>query len=155
MILYILPPYFHYPKMTKKCMMDGFPFSGEPTLVPVSYDRDRDTFLYENIVFCSPECGKGWLFRDVHNNTDRLQLFTLYCKKVLGLHAHVSICPDPRFINEYMLDPAKGITLETFRTSQSPLCTGFKHINPSVDPTVYLEEIKTDTDGIDENTYMV
>jgi hypothetical protein len=143
--------------MNRKCIMDGFSFAGEPTLVPTSYDRDTDQFVYENNVFCSPSCAKGWLFRDVHNNTDRIQLFTLYCKKVLGIHGQINICPDPRFIREYMYDPEKGISIETFRERREKhiLATGFKHVNPSVDQTIYLEEIKADADGIDENTYTV
>ena len=143
--------------MNRKCIMDGFAFTGEPTLVPTSYDRATDRFVYENNVFCSPSCAKGWLFRDVHNNTDRIQLFTLYCKKVLCIHEQINICPDPRFIREYMYDPEKGISIDTFRERRDNhiLATVFKHVNPSVDQTIYLEEIKADADGIDENTYTV
>jgi hypothetical protein len=142
-------------KMSRRCMTDGFAFTGEPTLVPITYDLERETFLYENNVFCSPECAKGWLFRDVHNNTDRLHLFTLYCKKVLGLHDTIHICPDPRFIRDYMVEPEKGITIDTFRTRRSThvLATGSKHVSPSVDSTVYLEEIKKDADAMDESVY--
>jgi hypothetical protein len=137
--------------------MDGFAFAGEPTLVPTHYDSVQGTFLYENIVFCSPSCAKGWLFRDIHQNSDRLQMFTLYCKKVLGLHGHINICPDPRFIREYMFDPVKGISIDTFRTTHKThvLATGSKSISPAIDQTVYLEEIKSDDVGIDENTYTV
>ena len=143
--------------MNRRCMMDGFAFSGEPTLVPISYDRQKGTFVYENNVFCSPSCGKGWLFRDVHTNTDRIQLFTLYCTKVLGIHGHVNICPDTRFIREYMLEPEGGISIETFRAANDTciLATGFKHVSPSVDKTIYLEEIKSNVDGIDDNVYTV
>lgn len=138
-------------------MMDGFAFTGSPVLLPVKYDRVSETFLYENIHFCSAECAKGWLFRDVHNNTDRIQLFTLYCRKVLGLQEAVHVCPDPRFIREYMVDPEKGgITLDRFRERSSThvLARGSKHVSPSVDEAVYLEEIKCDTDGLDESVYM-
>ena len=140
---------------SRKCIMDGFTFTGEPTLVPTGYDRETDRFVYENNVFCSPSCAKGWIFRDVHNNTDRIQLFTLYCKKVLCIQEQIHICPDPRFIREYMYEPEKGISIETFRDTTHILATGFKHVNPSVDQTIYLEEIKTDVDGIDENEYTV
>ena len=142
--------------MTQRCTMDGFTFSGEPTLLPTSFNRDQETFVYENSVFCSPSCAKGWLFRDVHINTDRIQLFTIYCRKVLGLCEPIHICPNPQFIREYMLDPEKGITIDTFRAANTTclLATGFKHVSPSVDKTVYLEEIKTDVDGIDD-TYTV
>lgn len=135
--------------------MDGFSFVGEPTLVPVSYDSDLDSFVFENNVFCSPSCAKGWLFRDVHNNTDRLHMFALYCKKILGIQGAVHICPDPRFIREYMIDPSKGITIEAFRdrVGTHVLATGFKHVSPSVDQTLYLEEIKAESDGIDESEY--
>jgi len=135
--------------------MDGFAFTGEPTLVPISYDGDRDAFVYENTIFCSPSCAKGWLFRDVHNNTDRMHLFALYCKKVLGIHELINICPDPRFICDYMMDPSKGITLETFREQVGVhvLATGFKHMSPSIDQTLYLEEVKAEADGMDESEY--
>jgi hypothetical protein len=142
--------------MIRRCIMDGFAFTGEPILVPVKYDRECETFIYENNVFCSPECAKGWLFRDVHNNTDRLHLFTLYCRKVLGLHDHIQICPDPRFIREYMVDPEKGITIDTFRMRHSThvLATGSEHVSPSIDKSVYLEEIKSEIDGMDESVFM-
>jgi hypothetical protein len=136
----------------RKCIMDGFCFDWEPTLVPIEYDREQQKFIYENNVFCSPACAKGWLFRDVHNNTDRLQLFSLYCKKVLNVCGHITMCPDPRFIREYMFDPEKGITIATFRAQHQShiLATGFKHVCPSVDQTVYLEEVKDDVGEMDE-----
>ena len=121
--------------------MDGFPFDGEPTLVPVAYDHQTATFTYENLQFCSPACAKGWLFRDPHTNTDRIQLLTLYCTTVLGLVDPVQVCPDPRFLCDYMLEPATGLTIEQFRTRTTGLQTGFAHINPVVDQTVYLEPV--------------
>lgn len=135
--------------------MDGFVFTGEPTLVPMSYDCESGTFTFENIVFCSPACAKGWLFRDIHNNTDRLHMFTLYCKNILHLQGPTQMCPDPRFIHEYMADPEHGITIDTFRnTTTHVLATGFRHVSPSIDKTVHLEKVEDEMkDGMTENSF--
>jgi hypothetical protein len=124
--------------MQQRCKMDGFEFDGEPTLVPVHRDRNTNRFTYENVVFCSPSCAKGWIYRDVHVHTDRINLFTLYCLQELGVTENVRVCPDTRFLQVYMKDPGTGLTIEQFRSANGTLPTGFKHIDPMVDQTVHL-----------------
>jgi hypothetical protein len=145
--------FFFWSQMnTHRCFNDGFPFSHAPTLLPTKYDQIKKTFVYDNIVFCSPSCVKGWLFRDVHTNSERIQLFSLYCEKVLGLSClKVDICPDHRFIQEYMVEPEGGITIETFRAVNPThlLVTGTHTINPTIDKRDSLHLIpKEDEEGL-------
>jgi hypothetical protein len=140
-----------------KCATDGYEFTNQPFLAPVSYDQSSDVFTFENIHFCSPSCVKGWLFRDIHRNSARIQLFTLYCKRKLGIDKVVDICPDPRFINEYMIDKSKGLTIREFRSKndQYALSVAYPHVNPSIDQSVYLQAVPTDHDELDETAYTV
>ena len=99
-----------------RCALDGFEFDGQPSLVPVAYDQQIEQFKFANLVFCSPACAKGWLFRDPHTNVDQINLFSLYCKTQLGLGTSVDTCPDPRFISAYMHDDSGGMTIDEFRS---------------------------------------
>ena len=103
--------------MPGRCTMDGFPFHWKPVLLPKDYDCNSGTFTYENVSFCSPECAKGYLFKDVHTHTDRIHLFSLYCRNILGLKTAVGVCADVASIKDYMVDPESGISIEQFRES--------------------------------------
>ena len=134
--------------------MDGHTFTGEPTLLPVSYDAVKSTFTYDNIVFCSPSCAKGWIFRDIQTNTDRMGIFTHYCREVLGIKRHVDICPDPRFIREFMATPHEdSLTIEQFRQQGHLFGTGHAHTSPHIDQSTYLTKVTADTDEIDGALY--
>jgi hypothetical protein len=129
---------------TYHCFNDGFPFSHGPTLLPTQYDPIKKTFLFDNIVFCSPSCVKGWLYRDVHTHSERIQLFSLYCETGLGISCvDVDICPDHRFIKEYMMEPDNGITIETFRAKNVThlLVNASSTINPVIDKREILQSI--------------
>lgn len=137
--------------------MDGFNFTGAPFLVPVKYDQQTDVYTFENLAFCSPSCAKGWLFRDIHVNSARIQLYTLYCTSRLRLPDTVDICPDPRFIDEYMIDRTKGLTIQEFRSQNSDyvLSVSRDHINPSIDQSVYMQVVPTENNELDETRYTV
>ena len=118
----------------RRCATDGYPFDGPPVLLPTSYDQRLDKFTFENLCFCSPSCAKGWLFRDAGLHPNRMQLFSLYCHRVLNMEGEVDICPDPRFLRDYMFDPSDGMTVAQFR-SQNPDSTwavAGEHIDPCV-----------------------
>jgi hypothetical protein len=137
--------------MSHHCFNDGFPFLHAPTLLPTKYDEIKKSFLYDNIVFCSPSCVKGWLFRDVHNNSERIQLFTLYCEKVLKISCgELDICPDHRFIQQYMVDPEGGIDIETFRAKNPDytLATASTSINPAIDKRTSLQSVPKEDEGL-------
>ena len=139
----------------KRCAMDGYEFTGPACLAPVKYDQHTDQFTFENLSFCSLSCAKGWLFRDIHNNSARINLFTLYCTNKLHLKTIVDICPDPRFINEYMIDRAKGLTIQEFRNQNSKyvLSAAYAHINPAIDQSVYMQVTPTENTELDETEY--
>ena len=135
--------------------MDGHTFVGEPTLVPIKYCPDRKEFQYENLVFCSPSCAKGWIFQDVRRKTDQIHVFSQYCHQVLGLSEPVDICTDPRFLRSYMLDSSQGLTIEQFR-SQHPTTlrvTSYQHVHPWVDESIKAEEITRGGDQLDISLY--
>ena len=139
-----------------RCMMDGHTFLGEPTLLPRSYDAVTSTFTYDNIVFCSPSCAKGWIFRDIQSNTDRISIFTHYCREILGITRHVDICPDPRFLREYMATPqVDSLTIDQFRQPSDGHLFGTRHTHtsPHIDQSTRLTKVTADTDEIDGVLY--
>lgn len=139
-----------------RCRMDGHTFTGGAILVPTKYSVDRKEFQYENLVFCSPSCAKGWIFQDVRRNTDQLHLFSLYCRQVLGLSDPVEICTDPRFLQSYMSDPSQGLTIEQFRSRHPTrlLVTAYQHIHPWVDQSIKAEEITRGSGQLDVSLYI-
>jgi hypothetical protein len=138
-------------------MMDGFTFSDAPVLLPSSYDATTDTFKYENMTFCSPACVKGWVFKDVSIHSDKINLVSLYFHKVLGITGVVGICPDPQFIQDYMLtDKEKGISIEEFRkdNEQYIYATKTKHINPSsINTDRQLQQVDKNAGCLNDDTY--
>lgn len=95
----------------RRCMLDGFPFEGEPYLVPKSYDKRTQKFEFENVVFCSNECAKGYLVRRFNIHPEQLSLFRMY------VGHSVNVCPDPTFIVDYMYQPDNGMSIEEFRSN--------------------------------------
>ena len=104
-------------ELMKRCLMDGFEFHGEPIRMPKHYDVVRGTFTFENAVFCSLRCAKGWLFKSPFRNNDRINTFTLYHTTVLGHTGPVAICPDVATLRAYMYDDTDGLSIEQFRQS--------------------------------------
>jgi hypothetical protein len=76
----------------------------------------------------------------------------LYCEKVLGLSSgEVDICPDHRFIQEYMMEEDGGITIEVFRAKNPThiLATASDTINPTIDKRVVLQSVpKEEEEGL-------
>lgn len=85
-----------------RCYMDGFPFETTPILLPLTYDSCTGTFTFDNIVFCSFSCAKGYLFRDMTKHADLIILLTMYARTSFNITDPIRICPDRRLIREYL-----------------------------------------------------
>ena len=131
--------------------MNGHVFTGEPTLVPNCYQDHK--FQYENLYFCSPSCAKGWIFRDMRTHPDRIHLFALYCRQVLRLTEPVPLCPDPRFIDVYMCNPAGGLTIEQYRADSGRSRTGHRHLSPLIDETLCIQPVVPGSERLDVGLY--
>ena len=109
----------HEMRNVQRCAHDGFSFPGPAIFLPKSHDIVMNIFTYENLVFCSPSCAKGYLFHDARTTTSKIQMFSMYCRNVLGIQDNVEICPDICFIKDYMIDQRMGITIEEFRATNT------------------------------------
>jgi hypothetical protein len=141
---------------TYRCMSDGFEFSGSPVLLPKRYDSVKNEFIYDNVVFCSPSCLKGWVYRDINIHGDNIQLISLYIHKVLGIDAStVDICPDPQFIDAYMFDKTKGMSIDTFRSHNEKYIYAMKdkHINPSLNESKEICKVDKSDGFLDKDLY--
>lgn len=137
----------------KRCAQDGASFEGESIFVPVSCHPTTNEFTFANLHFCSPGCAKGYLFRDAHSTNDRIHLFHIYCRKVLGIDGNIQPSPDPIFLKDYMVDPTLGLSIEEFRNmSTENVCIGTKRsgIDPVLDESIQYSHVRLNR-GDDED----
>ena len=139
-------------------MTDGFPFDGEPVLLPKKFDAVKNEFVYDNVVFCSPSCLKGYVHRDISMHADRISLVSMYIHRELGIDARlVTICPDPQFIQDYMYDKTNGMSIETFRANNPDFVYGTKdhHIDPNIDTSKQPNKVQKVDGCLDKELYTI
>lgn len=141
-----------------KCLTDGFPFEGPPVLLPKKFDAVKNEFVYDNVVFCSPSCLKGYVYRDISMHADRIHLISMYMHRELGLDArNINICPDPQFIKDYMFDKTNGLDIETFRATNDNCIYATKdtYTDPNIDMSKQLQAVKKVDGCLDKDLYNI
>ena len=109
--------------MGGRCMYDGYHFKGPPFLLPLDYNVTTKSYTFENVMFCSPECGKAYLCMDTTTRPSRFALLSMYtgCDSIL-------CAPDRRFLTEYMPNGARGMSIDEFRSRTRRAFTNYYHI---------------------------
>lgn len=130
--------------MGRRCAQDGYTFDGPPTLLPSQRDSKTLVFTFMNLHFCSPSCAKGYLFRDAHCTMDKIHLFHQYAREILGLE-DVRVSPDPMFLQDYMVTPGTGKSIEEFRSAPTVegVCgTRQPGVDPIIDDSIQYTHVK-------------